>query len=153
MWAVLLHQQTISWFWKTAGTEWTPRRDFLTRTYLGIIGEFSAPTISSLSNARDFLMLISMPSPWSQPLSSLSHINQRAVCIHTKWALHPAFDMNATFITYSDFFLNNPTTRSQLLKSGLNSSKVWKIMSSAGNDSHQEEGHSLISQLSDQLWF
>lgn len=113
--------------------------------------QFPSIDISSLRNVQNFLRRIPMPRCWLQPVSPLSRINQtKAKQIkHTERALHPAFDINTTSLTYPDFFFQ---TRSQLLKSGLNSSKVWKIMSCTGNDSHQEEGYFVISQLSDQLW-
>lgn len=93
----------MSWFWKIVGTEWITCQDFLNTTYLTIISEFPASTISSLSNIQDFLMLIPMPSRWLQPVSLLSRINQRPICTYTEGAL-PTLRLTSMLL-----FLHIPT--------------------------------------------
>lgn len=147
-----------SWFWKIVETEWITCQDFLSTTYLTIISEFPASTISNLSNIQDFLMLIPMPSHWLQPVSQLSHINQRPICTNTEWALYPAFDINATFLTYSDFFsfsflfiffFNLEASCWNLDSINLKCERSCQVQAMT----HTRKKDTVTSQLSDQLWF
>lgn len=96
----------VSWLRNTVGTKWISCKDSLNTTYLTIISEFSASTISSLSYIQDFshaypnaksLVAASIPAPTYKP--------NKGQYVHADWALYPASDINATFLThYAPFF-------------------------------------------------
>lgn len=71
-----------SWFWKLAGMPWITCQDFLNTSYLTIISEFPASTVSSLSNIQAFLVLIPTPSGWLRPGSPLSLTNQTKASVY-----------------------------------------------------------------------